>query len=215
MCLEPCNNKELVCYACEQELPQTQNSCQRCALPVVAGNICGQCLQHNPAFDHTHCNYLYQAPLDRWLHLYKNKNKTEWANNLSRLMLNRPPQNLPDIDAVTYVPSSRFSLLKRGFNPAELMAIQLADNLGLPLIRKLTYRSYSKQQKELNRQQRIANVRTSFSRGKATLNGEHILLIDDVMTTGSTAHTVSKLLKQAGAAKVTVWCLARTPNHNH
>lgn len=214
-CLEPCHNNELVCYACEQELPQTQNACHRCALPAVAGSVCGQCLQQNPAFDHSHCNYLYQAPLDRWLHLYKNKNKTDWANNLTRLMLNNPPHNLQEIDAITYVPSTRYSLLKRGFNPAELMAIHLGNNLGLTVLHKLAYRSHSKQQKELNRQQRIANVRSSFSRGKTSLNGEHILLIDDVMTTGSTAHTMARLLKEAGAKQVTVWCLARTPVHNH
>lgn len=215
VCREPCNSKELLCYACEQDLPKAQNSCQRCALPVIAGSICGQCLQHNPAFDHSHCNYLYQAPLDRWLHLYKDKNKTEWANSFSRLMLNQPPQNLLDIDAITYVPSSRFSMLKRGFNPAELMAIHLGENLGLPVLHKLIHRSHSKQQKELSRKQRIANVRNSFSRTKSALNGEHVLLIDDVMTTGSTAHSIARLLKQAGASQVTVWCLARTPSHNH
>jgi len=215
MCLEPCHSKEFVCYQCEQDLPQATNSCDRCAVPLTVGNTCGHCLQHDPAFDQSHCNYLYQAPFDRWLHLYKNKNKTDWARNLSRLMLNNPPLNLSTIDAITYVPSSRWSMLKRGFNPAELLATHLSETLELPIIHKLAHRSHSKQQKELGRKQRMANVRSSFRAGSKRLDGQHMLLIDDVMTTGSTAHTLAKILKKAGASKVTVWCLARTPEQRH
>ena len=211
MCLQPCQEKEFVCFDCESELPQAQKSCHQCAIPMAGGGICGQCLQHQPAFDNSHCNYLYQAPLDRWLHTYKHRNRTEWSIKLSRLMLTQAPHNIDQIDAITFVPSSRLSLLRRGFNPAELLAMHIADSLELPLRKKLASRSHSKQQKELNHLQRVDNVRNSFQLKKQKLNGQHILLIDDVMTTGSTAHTMAALLKQAGASEVTVWCLARVP----
>ena len=126
-------------------------------------------------------------------------------------MLLNPPLNLEQVDAFTFVPSTRWHLIKRGFNPAELIPRALAYSLNKPVLDQLTVRHHSREQKELSRQQRLNNVKDHFHATGKHLNGEHILLIDDVMTTGSTAHTIAKLLKNSGASKVGIWCLARTP----
>lgn len=103
--------------------------------------------------------------------------------------------------------------MKRGFNPAELIARELGRTLNKPVIAQLATRSHSREQKELSRHQRINNVSQHFHPTRKQLNGKHILLIDDVMTTGSTAHSMALLLKRSGATKVGIWCLARTAKH--
>jgi ComF family protein len=128
-------------------------------------------------------------------------------------MLLRQPEDLAKVDAFTYVPSTRWSLVKRGYNPAELIARELGRALNKPVIAQLATRSHSRDQKELNRHQRINNVGLHFHPTRKSLKGEHIVLIDDVMTTGSTAHSMAVILKDAGASRVGIWCLARTPKH--
>jgi ComF family protein len=103
--------------------------------------------------------------------------------------------------------------MKRGYNPAELIARELGQALDKPVIAQLVTRSHSREQKNLNRHQRINNVSQHFQPTNKKLKGEHIMLIDDVMTTGSTAHSMAIILKKSGADKVGIWCLARTPKH--
>lgn len=211
LCLDLHEENSFLCVPCLESLPRAIDCCQVCSIPLPRMGYCGQCLKQKPAFDHSHCNFIYTAPIDGWLYRLKNKHQTHWAHKLASLMLHNPPINLNEIDAFTFVPSSLWHTIKRGFNPAELITLHLAKNLNKPIIRKLVKRSHSTEQKELGRQARINNVKQHFHPTQKRLQGQHIMLIDDVMTTGSTAHTMSLLLKKAGAKHVSIWCLARTP----
>jgi ComF family protein len=213
LCLEINHDAGFICCSCEDALPQAKYRCQICAIALPVRGNCGQCLHKTPAFDYGHCSFSYAAPIDSWLQRLKTKRRTEWAHKLASLMLLSLPDALPDVDAFTFAPSTRWSLMKRGFNPAELIARELGRALNKPVIAQLATRSHSREQKDLNRHQRINNVSQHFHPTRKRLNGEHIMLIDDVMTTGSTAHSMALLLKHSGATKVGIWCLARTPKH--
>lgn len=213
LCLEINHDVGFICSRCEDALPQAKYCCQICAIPLPMQGNCGQCLSKTPAFDYSHCSFSYASPIDTWLQRLKTKRRTEWAHKLASLMLHSLPDNVSDVDAFTFTPSTRWSLMKRGFNPAELIARELGRALDKPVIANLATRSHSREQKELSRHQRINNVSQHYHPTRKKLNGEHIMLIDDVMTTGSTAHSMALLLKQSGAKKVGVWCLARTPKH--
>lgn len=215
LCLEPNHAIGFLCLSCEKSLPQARYRCTTCAIPLSTNGICGQCLHHKPAFDYSHSSFSYAAPIDTWLYRLKSKHRTQWAYKLSTLMLNDLPTNLAEVDAFTFVPSSRLSLIKRGFNPAELIARELGRALNKPVIGKLVTRSQSREQKELTRHQRLNNVSQHFHATKKRLQGEHIVLIDDVMTTGGTAHSMAHLLKNSGAGRVGIWCLARTAKHSY
>jgi ComF family protein len=184
-----------------------------CATALPNQGYCGQCLHKKPAFDYSHSSFTYATPIDTWLQRLKSKRRTEWAHKLASLMLLRQPEGLASVDAFTYVPSTRWSLVKRGYNPAELIARELGRALDKPVIAQLATRSHSRDQKDLNRHQRINNVGLHFHPTRKSLKGEHVVLIDDVMTTGSTAHSMAVILKEAGASRVGIWCLARTPKH--
>lgn len=213
LCLENNDGADFLCSDCINALPQVKHRCQICAIPLINNGYCGQCLHHKPAFDYSHSSFNYAAPIDSWLHHLKNNRKTQWAQKLASLMLHNQPERLYEVDAFTFVPSTRWSLIKRGFNPAELIARELGRKLQKPVIDQLVKRSHGSEQKELNRQQRIINVSKHFHPTEKKITCEHIMLIDDVMTTGSTAHTMARILKKSGATQVGIWCLARTPKH--
>jgi|TARA_B110001454_G_scaffold29420_1_gene28744 ComF family protein len=213
LCLEINYDAGFICSRCEDFLPQASYRCKICAIPLPVQGNCGQCLHKKPAFDYSHSSFSYAHPIDNWLQRLKTKRRTEWAHRLASLMLNSQPEHLSHVDIFTFVPSSRWSLIKRGFNPAELIARELGHALKKPVVADLATRSHSRNQKELNRHQRINNVSEHFHPTRKKLKGEHVMLIDDVMTTGSTAHSMALLLKQSGASKVGIWCLARTPKH--
>lgn len=105
---------------------------------------------------------------------------------------------------ITYVPSDGATRRRRGFDQAELIAKSYAKKNKLKLNRLLIRKSH-KPQVGMGRQARLANVKDNFISIR-TLEGQNILLVDDVITTGATASECARVLKEAGARKV--WLLA-------
>ena len=109
------------------------------------------------------------------------------------------------------IPMHWFWRLTRGTNNPELLAGWIASQLRKPLARRLLVRRRNtRRQNDLPPSRRIHNVRQAFAlRSGYDLRGKHVLLIDDVLTTGATCSTAAALLKQAGARVVSVAVLAR------
>lgn len=116
----------------------------------------------------------------------------------------------PKIDVIVYVPLTKFSLFRRGFNPSELLAKQVSFKTQTPLLKGAIARiRRGKPQKGLSMKEREANVNGAFKVIKRKeIKGRSVLLIDDVMTTGATADEISKILRAAGAKYVCVACAA-------
>ncbi len=98
----------------------------------------------------------------------------------------------------------------------ETMALQVGQSLKIPAVALLRTVRYVRKQALLDDKSRLMNVRDAFAlkksyawRGLPNLCDRHILLVDDVLTTGATASEIAKVLKQAGASKVTLAVLAR------
>lgn len=119
-------------------------------------------------------------------------------------------QHLPMPELIVPVPQHVKRQWRRGFNPAIVLANALGQSLAVPIFKGVKRVSAAPEQKTLDRRSRLKNLRNSF---KVTLplQGEHVVIVDDVMTTGATANTLAKALKAAGAGQVSVWVLARTP----
>lgn len=114
-------------------------------------------------------------------------------------------------DAVTFVPRSRTGIRENGYDQSRLLALYVAKRLELPLVSTLQCRS-SLQQKLLSASQREKSMKGRYAAKPAAVAAHpHLLLIDDVCTTGATLRACSSLLRKAGAKSVSCAVLARTP----
>ena len=113
---------------------------------------------------------------------------------------------------ITAIPTTRRRARTRGYNQARLLAEVIADRVDMPLIDALERRQGGSTQVGLHPADRRANVKRAFTvraDARATLTGARVLLVDDVLTTGSTAMEAARPLVQAGATQVFLSTFAR------
>ena len=207
-----------LCPACEQELPQIKNACPQCGIPLAhhaETTLCGQCQQKTPRFDRVISLLHYQAPVTWLLQQMKFHNKPAYARLLSRLFLTRIQQDskaMPEV--IIPVPLHHKRQFQRGFNQSDEIALTLSKTLNCRLDRKLLQRQVNnRHQSGLDAKQRRKNVRGVFKLTTSKLTYNHVAVVDDVMSTGSTVNEIAKLLKRSGVKKVDVWVLARADKH--
>lgn len=202
-----------LCPACEAGLPRNTASCTRCALPLPGappGTLCGRCQRRPPRFHGSCAPLLYQAPVDGLVLGLKFGRQLPQARLLGELLarqLARQAGPLPG--RVLPVPLHPHRLRERGFNQALEIARVPARRFGLVLdAHSLVRVRDTATQSALPARQRHANVRHAFAVTRPVA-GLHLALVDDVMTTGQTVNAAAHALRQAGAARVEVWCAAR------
>ena len=210
LCLSSPDQPAFICTRCEADLPWQGLSCPQCSEPVVTEGRCGRCQKHPPAYDYSTCALLYGHPVNHWVQRCKDKGDIRFARHFSRLMLIDQPVFAITPDALVTIPSSRRRLMRRGFNLSQLLAHSLSQTLDIPLLEHALLKHRSRDQRQLSGQQR-RSVDTGLRSGQQDLSGQHLLIVDDVMTTGATLDQAARLLKQQGATTVGAWCFARTP----
>ncbi len=209
------DDNAVVCRECDLGLirPQSSRSCPTCGLPGLADAVCGQCLSTPPHFDGTFAAFLYQFPLNRLVQSFKFRADLTLVDYFVAAMAARvnavtsTHQQLPDV--LIALPLANHRLRERGFNQSALLADGIANAIGVRVAHGSMLRiRETAPQSGLDRDARIKNIRGAFDCvGK--LDGKHVALIDDVMTTGATLSEAAKVLKQAGAARVDAWVLSR------
>jgi len=159
---------------------------------------------------------LYEYPLDRLITALKFHQRPGYARVLGDLLAIRlqeslPARDVPLPDLVVPVPLHRQRLAERGYNQAELIARSVCAELGLALNRTCLRRQVATlPQSQLDRRRRKRNLRGAFS-VTGDLSDQCVAVIDDVVTTGTTAAECVTVLAAAGAKQVMVWAVARTP----
>ncbi|MDR0319353.1 MAG: ComF family protein [Rickettsiales bacterium] len=125
-------------------------------------------------------------------------------------LLNHKKQQNHDIDLVVPVPLSYWRLAKRGYNQATVLARPIAKRLGVPLMTNLVARAHRNDQGHKSVKERRQNIAGVFrARNAEAVRGRHILIVDDVITTGATLNELARVLLRAGAAKVSAVSFAR------
>ena len=197
-----------LCPGCSASLPRLPvEHCPICALPGPAGTACGECLRRPPHFDATHASLMYAFPADRLVQQLKYGHRLATAQVLAGFMLEQAPAQG---DVLLPVPLSPVRLRERGFNQSMELARILGRETGLPIdhfgCRRI---ADTPPQAGLPWKQRRRNIRNAFE-CTTDYGGRHVVLIDDVMTTGATLDELARTLKLHGAASVTTWVAART-----
>lgn len=210
---------QLLCPECDAALPrlaQERFLCGCCALPLTSdAPLCGKCLRKPPAFSHSSVAFRYEHPLDFLIQQFKYRRQLSSGKLLAQL-LSETCRHSERPDFLLPVPSHWRKRWQRGFNQSELMAYWVGKQLGLPVLSACKQTHYHHSQKGLSRAARLKNLRESFSIKsgyQVKIANAHIALIDDVVTTTATTRTLSELLIKAGAQRVDIWALARTPDH--
>lgn len=205
------SHQELLCPACVADLPSLPpGQCPQCAEQTTHGERCGACLQTPPHFDRTVAAFRYDFPVDRIIHALKYGHQLAVAGWLAQALAARLPEGNALIVAL---PLHRDRLRERGFNQSWEIAQALGKRLQQPTDGSSLLRTRgTPPQAELPLSERQRNVRGAFE-CIADLGGREILLVDDVMTTGSTVNEAARVLKLHGASRVTVAVAARALKH--
>lgn len=200
-----------LCAACHAALPWQGPACLRCALPLPLpqAGVCGNCLQHPPPLDEARAAFDYAFPLDRLLPRLKFHGDFAAGRVLAQAMAERCAL-LPRPEAIVPIPLHRARLRQRGYDQALELAKPLAHALRLPVrADALQRRKTTTAQSRLDATGRQRNLRDAFVIPDSAALPAHVVLVDDVMTTGATLHAAARALRKAGVQRVAAWVCAR------
>ncbi|WP_111658053.1 ComF family protein [Isoalcanivorax indicus] len=221
LCGLPATADSALCSGCQTEMPPLSrpgHTLCRCGLPCpgtapspgTLPPLCGRCLHSPPPFERLLAPLAYAFPLDRVILGHKQQRRPPMERAFLWLwnrLLPLPGAQRPDL--LVPVPLHWRRLWWRGFNPAWQLAHAAGTRLGIPARPVLARHRPTPSQQGLTAAARRRNL-TRALRITQPIDGLHIALIDDVVTTGSTARVASQVLLDGGASRVEVWALART-----
>ncbi len=206
--------RDVPCPPCRRRVQRVVAPfCPRCGKPLTLGEYCPHCGGRGLPFLQARAAGLYQGVLRRAIHLFKFKGAMDLLPYLEQLLLDcLEKYPLPGVDVLIPVPLHAGRERERGFNQAALLAAGLGRHLQLPVdYRSLIRRWNTPPTSGLSRQERVETLWDAFSCRGRRLRGRHVLLIDDILTTGSTAAGCSTALLKGGAAGVYVLTVATVP----
>lgn len=208
-----------VCEACQQDHGQPLMRCPGCALPLAPGLVqCHDCAtETRPSPSACIARVAYEWPWTQVMASFKFHGQSAWGRDMARLMLEQPGANdmLSASDLLIPIPLSRERLLERGYNQAWELTRHLATATGRPARHDILLRIETGHlQHRLSLDQRRQHAERAFAvnpEAARVLQGQKVVLIDDIMTTGTTLAAAARCLTLAGARQVQALVFARTP----
>lgn len=202
-----------LCAECFRELPWNRHPCPRCAAPLppdVDTPLCGNCIKAPPSWDEARSPLAYAYPLDKLVQRFKFDGDLAVGRLLGELLadyLAAGSSEKPDL--IVPVPLHAARLKERGFNQATELAEPVSKRLKIPVRLDVYERVRATEvQSKLDAAERKKNLKDAFA-VRRSVDGKHVAVLDDVVTTGTTAEILTRTLKDAGANRVEVWSVAR------
>jgi ComF family protein len=204
-----------ICPGCATDLLRNGPGCPRCAEPGAPDLCCGRCLKQKPAFDAVISPYVFEFPVDLLIRGLKFRRRLANGRVLGTLLgehLAEQAEPLPEL--LIPIPLSSKRLRRRGFNQALEIARPVAERLDIALATGYVRRIRdTREQTGLDALARQRNLRNAFKVIRP-VDCAHVCIVDDVVTTGSTANAMAIALKQHGVERVDVWAVARASQKN-
>lgn len=201
-----------LCAECMSKLPTVgEHICLVCGVPLLdESDFCIRCINTDREFSMNRAPLVYEGEAQKLILALKFGKKKYIAKTLGAMMADEFIRRKMSADIAVFVPMTESEERQRGFNQSELLAREVADRLGLPLLPALVKTKDTSAQKQLTRKEREENLKDAFACVFKEVKYRSILLIDDVFTTGATANACAKALTEAGASEVSVLTAAVT-----
>lgn len=222
-CLFPLN---LTCNLCGKEVFDGQSLCENCREKIVKndGFICATCGRKVPllmercfsckgnwSVDLARSAFVYESEIQTLIKRYKYGNARYLADIFVEELKTLYIKNAFFADTVCGVPMTKERVYERGFNQSEYLAEKLAEALGINYRPLLVKRRETDRQAGLTFSERVKNLSGCFVVADSkTVSGKNVLIVDDVLTTGSTSDEIGRVLKKAGAKHVALLTVAST-----
>ena len=201
-----------LCSRCRKVLPANGRCCRRCATSLDAFTTddveCGSCQANPPVFCRAIAPFCYAFPVDAALKHLKFRRRLLFAPLFADLLLPVLRGDFADCDCLVPVPLHRWRHALRGFNQADEICRPLARASGLKMLMNVSRRQATRPQSGLTAAERRSNLRNAFAI-RGAVRARYPLIVDDVMTTGSTCNELARTLLDAGAERVGVLVVAR------
>jgi ComF family protein len=192
-----------VCAACITHVPHPSQCCDKCGQPLTGAAFCSECAGRNFSFTAACAVNEYQGALKSAIHKFKYKGRKELAGPLGSLLARQIRlSGWPRADAVVPVPLHYEKLQSRGYDQALLLAQVVGDELQLPVKRMLVRQKATTSQTRLQASERWKNVSGVFASLGEQDPPSRVILIDDLLTTGATAHFAGLQLLRAGVGEL-------------
>lgn len=212
LCHQRVTDTAVFCEACQQGIPAVLPPvCQRCGVGLAGAYdvrvACQRCQRAPFAFERARAPFRYSGMMREAIHAFKYDGRHRIGHWLAAHMAQTAEVELPltTIDQIVSVPMHGLKARFKGVNPAAFLAQAVARRVGLPCdLRALKRTRWTTTQTRLTRRQRFRNVAGAFAARRSCVSGRVVLLVDDVLTSGATAHACAAALQEAGASRVFV-----------
>lgn len=207
------------CEKCLKNLPfiDDNNICEICGMAITSlAKICDTCHEKKPAFKLARAPFEYTGLIRFIINRFKYYNEKYLAKPLSHFMHEIYLKNNYNCNLILFSPLTEEKQKSRGYNQAELLAVELAKFLNLEVKNNIIFKvKNTLTQTKLTKPERKINLENAFVvKNKKQIKNKSILLVDDVFTTGSTVNHISELLIKSGAKEVKILTLAHTNFYN-
>lgn len=199
-----------LCPTCSAALPRCATHCPTCPRPVADPGIpCGGCLIRPPPYDALYGIYRYADDI-RTIILQAKYGHDRGALNQLCLWIKQNPPNIAAIDCIVPMPIAWRRLLQRGFNQTHYLGKAASDALAVPYYKGCLRKAERPPQSSLSHDAaRQKNARDAFKPGTAApIQQRHVLLLDDVLTSGASVRAAAGVLRTMGAARISVLVIA-------
>lgn len=192
------------CILCQEDVYDDNLICNKCKMSI---KFCNDvfCVEHaNDSFSYYSVSYYSGVMMELILKL-KYKSNFRAGEVIAQYMINLIKTENIQFDAIAYIPITKVSMKKRGYNQSEYLARIIASEMNIPIIHCLEKVKQTKDQIGLNGNERWNNVLGSFRiANENNFKNKNILLVDDVITTGATAFSCAYELKKCKAEKIII-----------